>query len=77
MAKHHPFGFRRTASSDGDRTDILDSFVPEALRFLGGGPLAVESHPPFYPIVVAAVYCTTDGGMRAGPLRALLTGCAT
>jgi hypothetical protein len=65
MARHHPFSFRPTASSDGGRTDQLGGFVPEAMRLMDGGPLAIESHPPFYPIVVAAVYCTTGDGMAS------------
>jgi len=66
--------FRRTAFNYGNETDFLGGFVPEATRFLAGGPLAVEYHPPFYSIVLAGAYSAVGDWMRAGLIISLLSG---
>ena len=66
--------FQRTALNYGNETDFLGGFVPEAMLFLAGGPLAVEYHPPLYPIVLAAVYSAVGDWMRAGLIISLLSG---
>jgi hypothetical protein len=65
---------QRTAFNYGNETDFLGGFVPEATRFLAGGPLAVDYHPPLYPIVLAVVYSGLGDWLRAGLVISLLSG---
>lgn len=69
--------FQRTALNYGNETDFLGGFVPEAVRFLNGDPLAVEYHPPLYSLALALAYRLTGDWLRAGLLLSLAAAFAT
>jgi hypothetical protein len=58
----------------GTETDFIDTFVPDARRFLQGQPMESGVHPPLYSIVIAVVYLVTRSWLRAGLLVSWISG---
>lgn len=50
----------------GVETDFYGVFVPDALRLLAGEALEVEWHPPFYSILLSAVYMLSGDWFQSG-----------
>jgi len=60
----------------GLESDFIGRFLPEAQRFLDGGPLVVDIHPPGYPIVLAVGNLLTGDWMTSGLVLSWLASVA-
>lgn len=63
----------RQIGTYGVESDFYGVFVPEGERILAGESLKVAWHPPFYPLVLAGIYCVVGDWFRAGLLISIIS----